>query len=195
MRRRASWPQAAALLAAGALAVHELRYLLAFGPSTQHALARDGHAYLSFVHPLVALLVAAVIARLVLVLARGGGGGASPRPTTFARMWASASAALLAIYALQELVEGELAPGHASGLAAVASHGGWLAVPAALVVGALVAVFLREAPRAAARAQAIATSRTAAPTAIVVRLPAAPAPARPALLARHLAGRAPPLAT
>jgi hypothetical protein len=192
MPRRAAWPRAAALLAGGALAVQELRYLLAFGPSANDALTHDGHAYLSVVQPAVAVLVAAALAQLVLVLARGGR-AEGRRRTTFRHAWASASAALVGIYALQELVEGELAPGHASGLAAIAGHGGWLAVPAALALGALIALFLREAPRAAARARVLAAPRPAAVAAVVFRPPGAPARPRTAFLARHLAGRAPPL--
>jgi hypothetical protein len=95
MPRRAAWPRAAALLAGGALAVHEPRYLLAFGPSANDALAHDGHAYLSVVHPAVAVLVAAAPAQLVLVLARGGRAD-DHRRTTFTRAWAGVSAALVA---------------------------------------------------------------------------------------------------
>ena len=41
----------ASLLAAGALAVHELRYALAYGDHAGHEAAAQGHAYLSLVVP------------------------------------------------------------------------------------------------------------------------------------------------
>jgi hypothetical protein len=193
MTRRAAWPRIAALLCAGALAVHELRYLLAFGAGSGRALAHDGHAYLSAINPLVALLVAGVLAQLMRLGARGAHAGARPA-TTFRRSWVQASAALLVVYAVQELVEGQLAAGHPAGLAALDGNGGLLAVPVALVIGAIVALFLREAPGAAGRVRPGVAPRCIIVTpARDVPAPAAPAHPRMPLLARHLAGRAPPL--
>ncbi|MEA2255014.1 MAG: hypothetical protein QOG35_1059 [Solirubrobacteraceae bacterium] len=195
MHRRASWPRTAALLAAGALAVHELRYLLAFGTGADHALAGDGHAYLSVVHPAVGRLAAVALAPLVRVCARGGA-VERQRRGTITRAWIAASARMAAIYAAQELAEGRLAAGHPGGLAALSAHGGWLAVPAALAVGALVALFLREAPRAVRRARAVAAALPRVAGAPVRALAlASPQRPRTAVLARHLAGRAPPALT
>jgi hypothetical protein len=192
MHRRASWPRTAALLAAGALAVHELRYVLAFGAGADHALAGDGHAYLSVVHPVVALLAGTALAQLVRLCARGGG-DERRHHVTFTRAWIAASAGMAAIYAAQELAEGQLAAGHMGGLAALSANGGWLAAPAALAIGALVALFLREAPRAARRARAVAAPLIAVACAPARALAvASPQRLRPAVLARHLAGRAPP---
>jgi hypothetical protein len=193
MTRRVAWSRTAALLCAGALAVHELRYLLAFGADSGTALARSGHAYLGVLHPLVALVVGAVLAQLMRMGARGGHAGARPE-TTFARAWAMASAALMVIYSVMELAEGELSAGHAAGLAAVAGHGGLLAVPISVAIGAVVALFLREAPGAAGRAHPDVAPRFIIVTpARDVPAPAAPAHPRMVLLARHLAGRAPPV--
>jgi hypothetical protein len=193
MTRRAAWLRIAALLCAGALAVHELRYLLVFGAGSGRALARDGHAYLGVINPLVALVVAGVLAQLMRVGARGARAGARP-VTTFRRSWVQASAALVFIYAVQELVEGQLAAGHPAGLAALDGNGGLLAVPVALAIGAVVALFLREAPGAAGRVHPGVAPRCMFVTpARDVPAPAAPARPRMPLLARHLAGRAPPL--
>ena len=109
------------------------------------------------------------------------------------RLWARTSSALLAMFVVQETLEGLLAPGHPAGFAAVFGHGGWLALPLAAAVGALIALALRGAA---------ATEPLAAAPAGWLRWPtepfmaqAAPAFARPRLdvLARFLAGRGPPI--
>ena len=48
--------QTTALLSAGALAVHELRYRIALGDDASSALASSGHGYLGLVTPLIALV-------------------------------------------------------------------------------------------------------------------------------------------
>ena len=48
----------AALLLAGALSVHELRYLVAFGDEAEDALAHHGHGFLTFLTPLLVTLAA-----------------------------------------------------------------------------------------------------------------------------------------
>ena len=89
--------------------------------------------------------------------------------------------------------EGALAEGHPAGVAGVVGHGGWLAIPLALAVGALVAA-------AARGAEALETLGDPRPIP-ALRLPAPPLVAAPGravavvggrVLARHLAGRAPP---
>src|SRR3954452_20216555 len=97
MTRRAAWSRLAALLCAGALAVHELRYLLAFGAGSGRALAHDGHAYLGAINPLVAVLVAGVLAQLMRLGARGGAQAGARPAATFGRWWIEVSAALVFI--------------------------------------------------------------------------------------------------
>src|SRR4051794_41911668 len=63
-----------ALLGAGALALHELRYLIAYGGDAGRALDEQGHGYLGTVAVLVALAVVASVATLVA----GGVGGRGP---------------------------------------------------------------------------------------------------------------------
>jgi hypothetical protein len=182
-----------ALLGAGALGLHELRYLIGYGGDAGHALAAQGHGYLDAVTAVVALALVAALALLVAALFRGG--GAAPRsPRPWRARWLAASAGLLAIFAAQELVEGALSPGHPAGLSGVAGHGGWVAVPLALVIGAVVAALLRGAEAVLERYAGV--RRAPLPRAPRSALPRAPVavPARPStLLAASCAPRAPPL--
>lgn len=192
MSSRAWRLRAAALLFAGGLAVHELRYLAAYGAGAQRAEADQGHAYLTMLSPLVA--TAAVLALTAWLIRMLGGRPAPgvPAPSLrFSRLWAGASGLLLGLYVLQETLEGLLAAGHPTGVAGVFGHGGWTAVALALAVGAVLALLLR-----AAEVPLGAPARAPRPQgpAPVVALPAGRDPAPPRLrpLARHLAGRGPP---
>src|SRR3954467_2603570 len=104
-----------ALLGAGALALHELRYLVAYGGDAGRALDEQGHGYLGTVAALVAVAVVASVATLVAALVRGRRPAA--RAPSWRLRWLGASAALLIIYAAPELAEGMLASGHPEGLA------------------------------------------------------------------------------
>jgi len=100
--------------------------------------------------------------------------------------------ALFALYAVQESLEGLLESGHPVGLAGVLGHGGWVAVPLALLLGLVVALLLRGRAaivgHVAGRAARGASRR---PARSLLRLPRiSPAPLEP--LAGHLAGRGPP---
>jgi hypothetical protein len=186
----------AALMPAAVLTVHQLRFQLAFGGQANAKLASEGHAYLGALAPLAAMLVAIAaglfLARLALA-ARGdlspGGDGLS-----FRRAWLIAAVALLAIYCAQELGEGLLISGHPGGLAGVFGEGGWLAVPLALALGAVVAAALRVSDAAVAWVASRAAARPAAATARP-RAAVRPAPVfrfAPKPLAAAAAGRAPP---
>jgi hypothetical protein len=52
---------------------------------------------------------------------------------------------LFLIYGVQELCEGLFASGHPAGLIGILGHGGWIAAPIALVLGAALAGTLRVA--------------------------------------------------
>jgi hypothetical protein len=184
----------AALLLAGALGVHELRYLLAFGGGAESALAHDGHGYLMLLMPLLATLSALGLAA-GLVHAAAAPAVRSATLVRFGRLWPAASAALLAIYVGQELLEGLLAPGHPSGWAGAFGSGGWVAVPLAFAFGAVVALALRVARAVrAAPPLRIAAVRLELPTAPAHAAAPPLAPRRSGrLLAEHLAGRAPPV--
>jgi hypothetical protein len=177
-----------AVLAGGALMLHELRFLLAPDP---HA-AEAGHAYMALAAPAVAALIAAACAAFALALARGAG-RVDPAPPSFARVWIGASSALAATYSIQELLEGMLAAGHPAGLAAVVGHGGWIGLVLSLGLGVVVALVLRGAHAVLARPRGALPRRRELP----------PRPLRPPVrtsaaldaVARHLAGRGPPLAS
>jgi hypothetical protein len=126
----------AAILALGAFALHQLRYLLAFGSSAE--LAQDGHRYMTDLLPGIAVLA---LAGLVATLIRGTE-GASPAGGSLARRVAVFAGALLAIFVAQECLEGLLFAGHTAGPAALLAKGGWLALPLAVAIGGLSALLV-----------------------------------------------------
>lgn len=195
VRPRSRFLVTAALLAAAALGVHELRYVLAFGDAAGARLAAEGHAYLSWLSPVIGGLVALAAAALVHVVARGGDPTApAPAPRRAGRLWLTCAAALALTYATQESLEGLLAAGHPEGWAAVLGHGGWLAFPLAAGFALPVALLLR----GSASAVAAVTRRTFAPRIAGPLAPALVAPASPPVLRLGVlavggAGRAPPL--
>jgi hypothetical protein len=181
----------AALLALAAVAVHEARYLLAFGAHTERADVAAGHAYLQLLAPLlVAVAVCAIAATLLApVLHRRMPRLADPAAGT--ERAAGYALALLGIFVCQEVLEGALA-GHGDVLAGIAGPGGWLALPLAIAFGALIEAAGRWLDRAELRvAGAFARPRRRRGT-------SAPRPAAPQLTplcARPLAfglGRRPP---
>ena len=140
----------AMLLPLCALAVHQLRFYVAFGRDAPMWLAREGHGYMSTVEPIVLLIAALAVGGLVGRLARawqqgGEPGGVAPRRGRLLRIWALCTVVLFAFYCGQELIEGALATGHPAGLAGILGHGGWLAAPIAMLVAAALAATLRVA--------------------------------------------------
>jgi hypothetical protein len=191
--------RAGALIAVGALGVHDLRYVLAYHGHAGEELALQGHAYLRFATPLIAGLVvlaaAALAARVMRAYASGDGNEPRPLPST-SRMWALAAALLIGVYSTQEWVEGLLSSGHPGGIAAPFSHGGWVALPLALTIGLLIALLLRGA--AAAIAVAASKGRARLRQAAPAQLPSSVARSvwsapKLSVLARRLAPRAPPV--
>jgi hypothetical protein len=180
-------------LFAGAIALHQLRYLIGPGADPQHTVGHV-HSYLPLATAFVALLFAASLVHFMSTLAIARNGELPPpRPTRFMSAWLRGSFGLLAIFVIQESFEGALVAGHSSGLHGLFGHGGWMALLLAPLLGALVALFLRGAQsvlaavaRRAARRRDPAIGRSRWP-----RLPEAGI-SRPGVLASHLAGRAPP---
>jgi hypothetical protein len=180
--------RAGALLAAGSLAVHELRYFLGYGDPG----AVGGHGYLVVAAPLVALVLALACGVWLARIGRAATTPAGRRTLT----WLGASASLLGVYVVQETLEAVATSGHPSLLA----HRGWIALPIAIAIGGVVALLLRGAH--AADVAVAAAARPWSPLAAVpvasrvFALPLAPlAVPRTGVLARRLAGRAPPLAS
>jgi hypothetical protein len=194
-RAPASLARGAALLALGALALHQLRYLLAFGPASGEALQREGHGYLGQALPVLVALAAATIAATLLAAALGGAG--APRRSGPGRGLLYASA-LFAVFGAQELTEGALAPGHPAGLAGLVGGGAWVAAPLALLLGCATALVERLLDRAGV-ALALAGDRRMRPgRAAEPARPALPAPRVPLAalpLAFGIARRPPPAAS
>jgi hypothetical protein len=139
-----------AILAVGAFALHQLRYLLAFGGSASAELAEHGHGYLAdLLAPLAVLVLAASLATLVR-----GTEGASTTGASLGRRIAIFAVGLFAIYGGQEALEAILTGGDPVDIA-TAVAGGWVALPLALGIGALAALLL-SALEAAEHAIAVA---------------------------------------
>lgn len=132
------------LLPAAAFAVHELRYMLAFGASARAELQRTGHSYLHSVVPWLILLLAVAVGGFLRAIGRALSGQRSlPRyAVSLTGLWVLCATALVVIFACQEFLEGLFATGHPAGLAGIFGYGGWWSIPAALCVGlVLAAVF------------------------------------------------------
>jgi hypothetical protein len=198
LRRTSRTARAASLLSLAALAVHELRYVIAYGDRAGEALASQGHAYLSDLGgALITLILATLLATLLAgVLSPPARRPDQPAAGAFPRTAASYALATAAIFCAQELTEGAVAAGHPAGLAAVLANGGWIALPLAVAAGAVCAVaclLLQGVERTLARG---APSRPARARPVALAEPHA-APARSPLASLNLAfgfaRRPPPL--
>jgi hypothetical protein len=160
------------LVPAGALAVHQLRYMLAFGVSAGGVLARQGHSYLHSVVPWIVLALGIALGAFLWSIGRAMGGrrSLSRYAVSFTALWTLCSAGLLSLYILQEILEGLLISGHPAGLVGVFGYGGWWAAPVAVCVGLVLAAFfhgatwvLDEVTRRRANSTADATEAAAVP--------------------------------
>jgi hypothetical protein len=191
MTRRSPNLVIAVYVVLGAWAVHALRYAIA--PT---GLGRLTHGYLQAAPPVLAGLFALALARLcAAVVDRRASRG---RALSWQARWALGALGFAALYAAQENVELIAATGHAVGPAALLAHGGWSVLPLVVVAAGLLAALLRVTEVALERLRAVLSRprarRRAETGAPAVGPRAVPRP-RTAELARHLAGRAPPLAT
>jgi hypothetical protein len=176
------------------MAVHELRYLLAYSGDSGRALSEQGHGYLPVVMAAGVVLVGLAVGQLMRALGRARRTGVAEEGAPgFVAAWLLSAVALIVIFALQESLEGLFSAGHPAGLAALTGHGGPVALPISAAIGALVALGVRGASAAVAAA-ARSSRRIDVPRAAQVPRPAHRlAAALGSPLARHLAGRAPPL--
>ncbi len=138
-----------ALMPAAAFAVHQLRYWLAFGSYAGAELEQQGHSYLHSVVPWIVCLIAVSVGGFLRALGRAFGGKRPVRQRTlsFAGLWLLCAISLVAIYTCQELLEGLFATGHPGGLVGVFGSGGGWSVPAAAVVGLVLAAIFYGARR------------------------------------------------
>ncbi len=137
-RRQGSIARSAALIALAALAVHQLRYLLAYGSDSGRQLSEQGHAYLLQALPLLIGFAAATLAAGLVRAALRSRPGRSPIAPLHRRL-ALYAAAVATVFVVQETLEGAVFAGHAAGLAAALGSGGWIALPLAVVLGAVCA--------------------------------------------------------
>jgi len=137
----------AAVVPIAAFAVHQLRYLLAFGAGASAELQRQGHSYLHSVVPWLILALGLSAGAFLSSLGRALSGQTTvPRyGLSLIALWLTCSACVLAIYASQEFLEGLCATGHPAGLPGIFGYGGWWAIPAALCVGLVLAALLHGA--------------------------------------------------
>ena len=167
--RRGAIPSLArvAFMPAAALAVHQLRYWLAFGSNTSSELARQGHSYLHSVVPWIVLLIAISVGVFLRAVGRALGGRCSLLRYTlsFTALWLLCAACLVGIYVCQEFLEGLFATGHPGGLAGIFGYGGWWSVPAALAVGLVLAAIFHGARLGASRAGSATRPRRGGETA------------------------------
>jgi hypothetical protein len=136
-----------ALLPPAALAVHQLRYWLAYGGRASIVLQRTGHSYLHSAVPWIVLLLALVAGGFLRALGRAftGHTSLSRYTTSLTGMWLACFAALLAIFVCQEFLEGLFLSGHPMGLEGIFGYGGWWSIPAALGVALVLAAWFHGA--------------------------------------------------
>jgi hypothetical protein len=185
-----------ALLPVAAFLVHQLRYLLAFGGHAGAVLQATGHSYLNSLAPWLVLLLSLVAGGFLRSVGRSLAGHRSPSGYTLslAGLWALCTLSLICIFAVQELLEGAFATGHAAGLVGVFGFGGWWAIPAAAIVGLVLATLLHGALWVLREAARLSSSGRRSPAR---RIPGARRPALavftlPAPLVAGWSGRGPP---
>lgn len=147
MRARITGFAYVALLPPAAFAVHQLRYMLAFGGHAGIELQRTGHSYLHSVVPWLVVLLALAAGGFLRALGQAFAGQTSAArfSLSLTALWMACSAALVAIFVCQEFLEGLFATGHPGGLAGIFGYGGWWSIPVAVCVGLLVATVLHGA--------------------------------------------------
>jgi hypothetical protein len=180
------------LVPAAALLVHQLRYTLAYGSRAGSELGAQGHSYLHSLVPWIVLAVGVAGSRFLRDLVSAARTGRAPAPArSLPAQWAVATGVLLAVYTVQESLEGLFAAGHPGGAAGVVGQGGWWAIPASAAVAALVVALLRLGHAAVrlAASRAPRRRRLAAPPLV---FPSFSPLLQPAPLALAAAGRAPP---
>lgn len=179
--------RAAVLTLAGVLAVHDGRYLFA---TPEHALA-TAHVYLPWLVSAAGMLLFFAVAQLAANLGRPG--GRAPELPRVRTLWLIATMTLLCVFGAQESLETAFAYGRLPELADVLGSGGWAAVPLAVAAGGVIAVLLRSAATVVRWASTRARSPVGR-TPVALEVPCAPLlTPRGSVLARCLAGRAPPV--
>ena len=109
-----------ALLPAAVFVVHQLRYLLAFGPNAGHELSQQGHGYLTSLTPWIVVVCGLGFGGFLVRLARAWTGQTTTATSRrFVALWAVSAGGLVALYGMQESLEALFATGHPGGIAGV----------------------------------------------------------------------------
>lgn len=137
----------AGMVPVAAFAVHQLRFLLAFGGGAGAELKETGHSYLHSVVPWIMLVIGLSVGAFLWSLARAASGRRSlvNRRLSFARLWLVCALCLLAIYCAQETLEGLFATGHPTGIEGIFGFGGLWSIPSAAGVGLVLATLMHGA--------------------------------------------------
>ena len=109
------------------------------------------------------------------------------------RVWPATTVALLAVFLTQESLEGALLGGHSAGLHGLFGHGGWTVAVLAPLLGAVIAFLVRGSEKAIQLVARRVQRPRLKPARVLPMRSAVVASPRLCLLARNLAGRAPPL--
>jgi hypothetical protein len=145
LRRTDRW-RSVALVAGGAVAVHQLRYALSPVPQAVFELR---HAYFTLLAAPVALgLLMGIVTLSGQVLAGGGPCASQREAAPFGARWLSSFLMLSVIFVVQESLEAVVHPGRETLTGIVWSHGGAIAVALMILVGALIALLEHEAEKA-----------------------------------------------
>ncbi len=186
---------AVALVPVAVLAVHEIRYLLAFGDASGSMLDARGHGYLGQLLPPLALICAVALGGFLARLGQAWQTGAGERSVrlTLIVLWIASTLGLLGIYSGQEMLEALISGSGSAGIDAAFGDGGAWALPAATVIGLLLALVLRGAVRVVDLVARLARLERHRPSpAFMLGSPRpATAPARDPM-AHSAPGRAPP---
>jgi hypothetical protein len=168
----------AALMGAGAFAVHQLRYALSYGREV------GGHGYLV---PVGAVVVGVLLFAFAVALGRIARRAHETAPR-LRRLWAGTTVSLIIVYCVQESIEG-LVTGSVPGMF---EHHGWVAVPLAAAVGLVIALIMRGAAAATRLPGRGAAAHAPGPIFPLEIVPPPWAPRSTRAPSRHLAARGPP---
>ena len=178
------------------LAVHQLRYLLAYGSHAGTELTAHGDRYVGTASVIAGTLVGIALAVAALRLAASSRGRVDLEIVRLPPwlLWLGLMLLLLAGFCALELLEIAFEPHRTVGVVSIVAGGGWWALPAAAFVAAVMALLVyggRALLLIAARGRAIRRAGDSRRRRRAV--------ARPARLRRPMAsgaaGRAPPLTT
>ena len=179
---------------AAVLAVHQLRYLLAYGSNAGSELGAHGDHYVTTAAVIAGTLVAISLGAGILILVAVSRSRGHPRMSTAPLwlVWLTVTLLLVAGFCALEALEITFEPEHAGSVASIFGDGGWWALPAAMSVAGLMALLVRGGrvllviaarTRVAGRTRTVGSGRPR-----LTQCSALPGP-----MASCAAGRAPPL--